>query len=115
MWTRSPSRALTSPAVPATRPRVCISLAAATTSARSDTRDRLLVGRLEHARLGEDGGDELGRGDVEGGIEGLGAGDDLGRVALLYRNLLAGGGAGVDRRHRRRDVEGQAVARGERR
>src|SRR5918992_5350191 len=112
MWTRSPSRTLTLPAVPATRPRLCISRAAATTSARSDTRNRFLVRRLEHTRLGEDSRDQLCRGDVEGGVERLGTGADLRGVALLYGNLDAASLAGIDRRDGRGHVERHAVAGG---
>src|SRR5437763_15642817 len=115
MWTISPSRALTLPLVATTSPRRCISRAAATTSARSDTRDRLLVWRLEHARLGEHGIDELGRRHVEGGIESIAASAHLGGVAFLDRDLLAARRARIDRRKGCRDVEGDPVASGKHR
>src|ERR687896_218328 len=89
MSTWSPSRALTLPDVPATRPSRSISRPAVTISARSDTRDGVLVGRLEHARLGDDGRDQLGGRDVEGEVHGGHPGAELGRVALLDRDGVA--------------------------
>ena len=62
-----------------------------------------------HALLGDDRGQERGRGHVEGRVPGGEAVAHLRRVALLDRDLRAPRGAKVDRRARRHDVEGHAV------
>ena len=60
--------------------------------------DRLSVGRREHARLGDDRRDQLGRGDVEGEVQRRRVDRrdrhplqlrDLPRIALLDRDLIA--------------------------
>src|SRR5829696_9134494 len=106
MWITWPSRALTFPEDPATRPSRSISRAAATTSARKDTGDRLLVGRPEHAGLRDDRAHELGWGHVEGQVEGRKPLDHLAGIAFLDRDVGAARGLRVERRKRCRHVEG---------
>src|SRR5436309_2455076 len=81
-----------------------------------------LVRRPEHAHLGDDRRDQLGRGDVEGEVEGLrvlrgdaGAEDlgDLQGLALLDGDGRAVRRGAVDRREGRRHVEGHLVAVGQ--
>src|SRR5262249_1910864 len=80
-----------------------------------DSPDRRGVGRADDALLGDDAGDELGGGDVEGGVvdvDAVGgrlaaeAVGDLARVALLDGDGRAIGDRQVERARRRRDVEG---------
>src|SRR3954466_5284282 len=115
MCTTSPSRALTLPAVPTTRPRRSISRATAMTSPLRDTRDCLSIWWFEHARLGEDRGHELGGRDVECGIERGAVDGELRGVALLDRDVGTGGRARVDRGHGRGHVERYAVPLGQHR
>ena len=86
-------------------------LHAATTAAASDS----AYGRPVDAVLGDDRGDQLRRRDVEGRVPRGEARRDLGRVALLDRDLGAGRGRVVDGRARRDDVERDPVMRGEHR
>ena len=70
--------------------------------------DRRRVGRPEHARVGDEGGDQLGRGDVEGRVpEPAARGPPRGRRwrgprrrALLDLDVGAGGGVRVEARPR---------------
>ena len=79
-------------------------------------------GGAEDAALGDDGGDVLRRGDVEGGVLDADAvGGDLHAVdvgdfaggALFDGDVVAGGGGEVDGVEGRGDVEGDAVLLGE--
>src|SRR5580693_10325341 len=84
--------------------------------------ERFRIGRAQYSALGDDGGDVLGWGHVEGWVADayavgryLLAGmmrDFLGR-ALLDGDLVAGGGGEVDRGPRGRDVERDAVFAGQ--
>ena len=85
-------------------------------------RDRRGVDGPDDAPLGDDPGDQLGRGDVEGGVvdgDPLGGGlpaeavGDLARVALLDRDGRAVGERQVERARRRGDVERDAVRPGQ--
>src|SRR3990170_3814869 len=87
-------------------------------------RQRRLVGWAGDAVLGDDRRHVLSRREVEGGVGGgdalRGGGHarerrDLFGGALLDRDLVAGGRAGVDRAGRRGDVERDAVLAGKHR
>lgn len=77
------------------------------------------LARLEHSPFGDDAGDEVGRCDVEGGIEHLDAfrsdrvtamdRRDFERIALLDGNVHARLGVEIDRGVWRGHVEGDVV------
>jgi hypothetical protein len=84
--------------------------------------DGFVVRSAKDAALGDDGGDVLGRGDVEGGVfDGYAVGGhllavgvgDLACVALFDRDAFAGGGLQVEGGPGGGNVEGDAVLFGE--